>query len=77
MSKVLTEEECVEHDKRYLLAIQELLDGRQWYTEAIDQIAMIVEGAGYVIRTFGEMRTDDLSLADRKKRNRRKSRKSK
>ena len=42
-------------DKEILLAIQELLDGTQWYTETVDQISMIVERAGYPIRTFGEM----------------------
>jgi hypothetical protein len=54
-------------DKEILLAIQELLDGTQWYTETVDQIAMIVERAGYPIRTFGEMGPADIALRDRPK----------
>ncbi|WP_249166456.1 RidA family protein [Bradyrhizobium sp. JYMT SZCCT0428] len=42
------------NDKEILLAIQKLLDGKQWHTETVDQIAMIVERAGYPIRTWGE-----------------------
>jgi hypothetical protein len=44
-------------DKEILLAIQEL----------VDQIAMIVERAGYPIRTFGEMGPADIALRDRPK----------
>jgi hypothetical protein len=54
-------------DKEILLAIQELLDGTQWYTETVDQISMIVERAGYPIRTFGEMGPNDVPLKDRRK----------
>lgn len=43
------------NDREILLAIQRLLDGKQWHTETVDQIAMIVERAGYPIRTWGEM----------------------
>jgi hypothetical protein len=55
------------NDKEILLAIQELLDGRQWYNETVDQFAMIVERAGYPIRTFGEMGPNDVPLKDRRK----------
>ena len=55
-------------DKEILLAIQELLDGTQWYTETVDQISMIVERAGYPVRTFGEMRPNDIPLKESRKK---------